>query len=142
MADHQDYGASQDDEASRLLKKILSPAEAQTLVPPPPAHAPRSGPGESTPLTGSLAKPPSQETPSRANSEGGAKRTAQPGTSPRRGLAGYFAGGSTQPQGAPDRSSDPQYVKIFSKGQVGYLPRANLLLAREIDSNLKVLSED
>jgi hypothetical protein len=142
MADDQDYGAPQEDEASRLLKKILSPAEAQSLVPPPPAHAPRSGPGESTPLTGSLAKPPSQSTPSRDNSEDEVKRTAQPGSSRRRGLAGYFAGGSTQSQGAPDRSSDPQYVKVSSKGQVGYLPKANLLLAREIDSNLKVLSED
>ena len=108
MADDQDYGAPQEDEASRLLKKILSPAEAQSLVPPPPAHAPRSGPGESTPLTGSLAKPPSQSTPSRANARDHAKdeikRTPQPGTSPRRGLAGYFAGGfhavtgSTRPQ--------------------------------------------
>jgi len=142
MADDRDYGAPQEDEASRLLKKILSPAEAQSLVPPPPAHAPRSGPGESTPLTGSLAKPPSQSTPSRDNSEDEVKRTAQPGSSRRRGLAGYFAGGSTQSQGAPDRSSDPQYVKVSSKGQVGYLPKANLLLAREIDSNLKVLSKD
>ncbi len=142
MADDQDYGAAQEDEASRLLKKILSPAEAQSLVPPPPTHAPLSGPGESTPLTGSLAKPPSQSTPSRANGEDEVKRTTQPGTSPRRGLAGYFAGGSMQSRGAPDRSSDPQYVKVSSKGQVGYLPKANLLLAREIDSNLKVLSED
>ena len=146
MANDQNYGAAQEDEASRLLKKILSPAEAQSLVPPPPTHAPRSGPVESTPLTGSLAKPPSQATPSRDNAHDNAKdeikRTSQPRTSPRRGLAGYFAGGSTQPQGAPDRSSDPQYVKVSSKGQVGYLPKANLLLAREIDSNLKVLSED
>jgi hypothetical protein len=146
MADDQAYGAAQEDEASRLLKKILSPAEAQSLVPPPPAHAPRSGPGESTPLTGSLAKPPSQSTPSRDdvddNSKVEIKRTPQTGTSPRRGLAGYFASGSAQSQEAPDRSSDPQYVKVSSKGQVGYLPKANLLLAREIDSNLKVLSED
>jgi hypothetical protein len=142
MASDQDYGATQEDEAGRLLKKILSPAEAQSLVPPPPTHAPLSGPGESTPLTGSLAKPPSQSTPARDNAKDEIKRTHQPGTSPRRGLAGYFAGGSTQSQGAPDRSSDPQYVKVSSKGQVGYLPRTNLLLAREIDSNLKVLSED
>jgi hypothetical protein len=146
MADDQDYGAPQEDEARRLLKKILSPAEAQSLVPPPPTHAPRSDPGESTPLTGSLAKPPSQSTPSHDNahdnSRAEVKRTPQPGRSPRRGLAGYFAGGSVQSQGAPDRSSDPQYVKVSSKGQVGYLPKANLLLAREIDSNLKVLGED
>jgi hypothetical protein len=146
MADDQDYGAAQEDEAGRLLKKILSPAEAQSLVPPPPTHAPRSGPGESTPLTGSLAKPPSQSTPSRDNAHNHAKdeikRTSSPGTSPRRGLAGYFAGASTQSQGAPDRSSDPQYVKVSSKGQVGYLPRANLLLAKQIDRNLKVLSKD
>jgi hypothetical protein len=142
MADDQDYGAAQEDEASRLLKKILSPAEAQSLVPPPPTHAPRSGPAESTPLTGTLAKPPSQSTPSRDNAHDNAKDEIKRTPSPRRGLAGYFAGGSKQSQGAPDRSSDPQYVKVSSKGQVGYLPKGNLLLAREIDSNLKVLSED
>ena len=111
----------QEDEASRLLKKILSPAEAQSLVLPPPDHPPVSRPAESTPVTGSLAKPPSQATPS------------------RQGLAGYFAG-STAPS-PPDRSGDPTYVKVYSKGQVGYLPKANLLKAQQIDSNLKVLNE-
>lgn len=115
MTDHQE------DEASRLLKQIMSPAEAQSLVLPPPDHAPVSGPGESTPLTGNLAKPPSQATPS------------------RQGLAGYFAGSATA--GAHDRSSDPLYIKVSSKGQVGYLPRTNLLKAMEIDNNLKVLDE-
>jgi hypothetical protein len=113
----------QDDETRRLLKKILSPAEAQSLVLPPPTHAPVTGPGVSTPLTGNLSKPPSQATPS---------RQSEP---VRRGLAGYFAGAS-------DRSSNPLYVKIFSNGQVGYLPKANLDAARQLDSNLKVLSED
>jgi hypothetical protein len=108
------------DESSRLLQKILSPAEAQSLVMPPPNHPPTSGPGVSTPLTGNLAKPPSQATPV------------------RQGLAGYFAGPGASP---PDRSGDPQYVKVYSKGQVGYLPKANLLKAQQIDSNLKVLSE-
>jgi hypothetical protein len=109
------------DESSRLLQKIMSPAEAQTLVMPPPNHPPTSGPGVSTPLTGNLAKPPSQANPV------------------RQGLAGYFAGpGASTP---PDRSGDPQYVKVYSKGQVGYLPKANLLKAQQIDSNLKVLSE-
>jgi hypothetical protein len=114
----------QEDEASRLLKKILSPAEAQSLVPPPPDHAPASGPGESTPVTGSLAKPPSQATPA------------------RQGLARYFAGGSPADAKAPDRSSDPLYIKVSSKGQVGYLPKANLPRAMQIDRNLKVLGED
>jgi hypothetical protein len=111
----------QEDESSRLLKKILSPAEAQSLVMPPPDHPPTSGPGVSTPLTGNLAKPPSQATPARS------------------GLAGYFA--AAGPSTPPDRSGDPMYVKVYSKGQVGYLPRANLLKAQQIDSNLKVLSE-
>jgi hypothetical protein len=110
----------QEDESSRLLKKILSPADAQTLVMPPPDHPPTSGPGVSTPLTGNLAKPPSQATPA------------------RQGLAGYFAGSAASP---PDRSGDAAYVKVYSKGQVGYLPKANLLRAQQIDSNLKVLSE-
>ncbi len=120
----------QEDESSRLLKKILSPAEAQSLVLPPPNHAPQSGPGESTPLTGSLAKPPSQATPSKDT------------TPIRQGLAGYFAGSSPDKPGAPDRSGDPMYIKVFSKGQAGYLPKANLLQAMQIDRNLKVLSED
>ncbi len=117
MTDHQE------DEASRLLQQIMSPAEAQSLVLPPPDHAPVSGPGESTPLTGNLAKPPSQATPS------------------RQGLAGYFAAGSTAAATKHDRSSDPLYIKVSSKGQVGYLPRANLLQAMRIDGNLKVLDE-
>jgi hypothetical protein len=116
MTDHQE------DEASRLLKQIMSPAEAQSLVLPPPDHAPITGPGESTPLTGNLANPPSQATPS------------------RQGLAGYFAAGSTT-SGPADRSSDPLYIKVSSKGQIGYLPRANLLQAMQIDGNLKVLNE-
>jgi hypothetical protein len=116
MTDHQD------DEASRLLQQIMSPAEAQSLVLPPPDHAPISGPGESTPLTGNLANPPSQATPS------------------RQGLAGYFAAGSTA-SGPPDRSSDPLYIKVASRGQIGYLPRANLQQAMQIDSHLKVLDE-
>ena len=109
-----------EDEASSLLKKIMSPAEAQSLVLPPPIHAPASGPAESTPLTGNLAKPPSQATPT------------------RQGLAGYFAGGASQ-SATPDRSGDASYVKVLSNGQVGYLPKANLSLARQIDNNLKVL---
>jgi hypothetical protein len=118
MTDHQE------DEATRLLQQILSPAEAQSLVLPPPDHAPVSGPGESTPLTGNLAKPPSQATPS------------------RQGLAGYFSGNSSARAATPnDRSSDPLYIKVSSKGQVGYLPRANLLQAMQVDSNLKVLDE-
>jgi hypothetical protein len=119
MTDHQE------DEATRLLQQIMSPAEAQSLVLPPPDQPPVSGPGESTPLTGNLAKPPSQATPS------------------RQGLAGYFAGGPTTAAAtaAHDRSSDPLYIKVSSKGQVGYLPRANLLQAMQIDSNLKVLDE-
>lgn len=114
----------QEDETSRLLRKILSPAEAQSLVLPPPTHAPASGPGVSTPLTGTLAMPPSQATPSRQNEP------------VRQGLAGHFTGAS------PDRSADPAYIKVYSKGQVGFLPRTNLPAARRIDSNLKVLSED
>jgi hypothetical protein len=139
--DDQDYGSVSEDEASRLLKKILSPAEAQSLVPPPPTHAPSSGAGESTPVTGSLAKPPSQATPSRAAANGEVQ-PIQPSKSLRHGLSGYFAAASARPQETLDRSSDPQYVKVSSNGQVGYLPKANLLLAKQIDSNLKVLSEE
>lgn len=106
-----------------MLKNILSPAEAQSLVLPPPDHPPVSAPGESTPLTGNLARPPSQATPSRS------------------GLAGYFAALRQNAQDAEpkDRSSDPQYVKVSSRGQVGYLPKASLPAALKIDPNLKVM---
>ena len=136
MAGDRDYrtDASADDEASRLLRKILSPAEAQSLVLPPPDHAPQSGPGESTPLTGNLANPPSQATPSRSPA-------GDDGTPVRRGLAGYFAAASAAKEVTPDRSSDPRYIKVSSKGQVGYLPKANLQAAKQIDENLKVLDE-
>jgi hypothetical protein len=141
MADDRVYrtDASDEDEASRLLKQILSPAEAQSLVLPPPDHAPKSGPGESTLLTGNLANPPSQAIPSRAPESNDLRPLK---TAPvRRGLAGYFAGATAQAQGAPDRSGDPRYVKVFSKGQVGYLPKANLHAARQIDGDLRVLDE-
>jgi hypothetical protein len=141
MVNDRDYGAANEDEAIRLLKKILSPAAAQSLVPPPPTHAPPSGPGESTPLTGCLAKPPSQAAPSRTPGNGELLPT-QPSTSQRLGLSGYFAAASARRQETPDRSSDPQYVKVSSNGQVGYLPKANLVLARQIDNNLKILSEE
>jgi hypothetical protein len=137
MTDARDYrDALDDDEASRLLRQILSPAEAQSLVLPPPHHPPQSGPGESTPVTGSLAKAPSQATPSRAPDYEDGK-----GTFVRRGLAGYFAAAPAAKAGATDRSGDPLYIKVSSKGQVGYLPKANLHAARQIDGNLKVLDE-
>ena len=140
MTEDRDYrDALDDDEASRLLKKILSPAEAQSLVLPPPDHAPRSGPAESTPLTGNLAKPPSQATPSRSPNYQDVK--PEKGTLVRRGLSGYFAAAPAAQAGAPDRSGDPRYIKVSSKGQVGYLPKANLHAARQIDGNLKVLDE-
>jgi hypothetical protein len=142
MTDDQDYSTfvSGEDEASRLLKKILSPAEAQSLVLPPPSHAPVSGPGESTPLTGSLAKPPSQATPSRAPAHDEVKPATPEQSGPMRsGLAGYFV--NAAPVATPDRSGDPHYVKVSSLGQVGYLPKANLRLARQIDRNLEVLGE-
>jgi hypothetical protein len=133
MAEHLDYrNALGEDEASRLLRQIVSPAEAQSLVLPPPDHPPRSGPAESTPLTGNLANPPTQATPSRIPA-------GDDGTPVRRGLAGYFAAATKE--GTPDRSTDPGYIKVSSKGQVGYLPKANLHAARQIDQNLKVLDE-
>jgi hypothetical protein len=136
MTENRDYrDALGDDEAGRLLKKILSPAEAQSLVMPPPDHAPQSGPAESTPLTGNLARRPSQATPARAPDYDDVK--PEKGTLVRRGLAGYFAAAPA----APDRSGDPGYIKVSSKGQVGYLPKANLHAARQIDGNLKVLDE-
>ena len=141
MTENRDYrDALGDDEASRLLKKILSPAEAQSLVLPPPDHAPQSGPGESTPLTGNLARPPSQATPARTPDYDDVK--PDKGTLVRRGLAGYFAGAkAAAPDRSGDRRYDPGYIKVSSKGQVGYLPKANLHAARQIDGNLKVLDE-
>jgi hypothetical protein len=135
MTEDRDSRNALNDEEARLLRQILSPAEAQSLVLPPPHHPPQSGPGESTPLTGNLARPPSQATPSRAPDYEDVKPAK--GTLVRRGLAGYFAAAPA----APDRSGDPHYIKVSSKGQVGYLPKANLHAARQIDGNLKVLDE-
>ncbi len=57
---------SEDEETSRILQGMISPAEAQRLVKPPPDSPPPSRPGESTPVTGSLAGKPSQAEPKRA----------------------------------------------------------------------------
>ena len=105
------------DDSGTLLKKLLSPADAQSLVKPPPDHPPHSGPGVSTPLTGNLAGPPSQAKPS------------------RQGLAGYFDAQSSAPA---DGGKGSTYVKVASNGQLGYLPRANLARALEIDPLLKI----
>jgi hypothetical protein len=140
MTEAEDYrDALGEDEASRLLRQILSPAEAQSLVLPPPHHPPQSGPGESTPVTGSLAKAPSQASPSRAPEHEDVK--PEKGTLVRGGLAGYFAAAPAAKAETADRSGDPLYIKVSSKGQVGYLPKANLRAARQIDGNLKVLDE-
>jgi hypothetical protein len=140
MTEAQDYrDALGEDEASRLLRQILSPAEAQSLVLPPPHHPPQSGPGESTPVTGSLAKAPSQASPSRAPDYEEVK--PEKGTLVRGGLAGYFAAAPAAKAETADRSGDPLYIKVSSKGQIGYLPKANLHAARQIDGNLKVLDE-
>jgi hypothetical protein len=140
MTEAEDYrDALGEDEASRLLRQILSPAEAQSLVLPPPHHPPQSGPGESTPVTGSLAKAPSQASPSRAPDYEDVK--AEKGTLVRGGLAGYFAAAPAAKAETADRNGDPLYIKVSSKGQVGYLPKANLHAARQIDGNLKVLDE-
>lgn len=90
------------DEAGALLSRILSPAEAQTLVQNLTQPAPR--------------------------------------TAARTGLAGYFAGTSAAKSGG-DAQANKGYLKIYSNGQVGYLPKANLNAARKIDANLKVLDE-
>ena len=141
MTDDRDYStnALSDDEASRLLQKILSPAEAQSLVLPPPDHAPRTEPGKSTPLTGNLGRPPSQATPARAPDYDDIR--PEKVAPVRGGLAGYFATAPAAKAGGPDRSGDPRYIKVSSKGQVGYLPKSNLLAAMQIDGNLKVLDE-
>ena len=132
--DRADYRDAWEDESSRLLKKILSPAEAQSLVLPPPDHAPRSGPGESTPLTGNLAKAALAGDPV----AGPRLRRRHAGTP---GAGRILRRGTLCQGGPPDRSGDPLYIKVSSKGQVGYLPKANLQAARQIDRNLKVLDE-
>lgn len=40
---------------------------------------------------------------------------------------------------ATDRSSDPRYIKVQSRGQIGYLPKNNLQRAKQRDKTLKVL---
>jgi hypothetical protein len=95
-----------EDEARALLRKILSPAEAQSLV---------------QALTEPAARPPASS-----------------------GLAGYFAAAPQASRNAdptPETIRETGYLKVSSNGQVGYLPRANLSKAKQIDPNLKVLDE-
>jgi hypothetical protein len=254
MTDDRVFAFDNEDNATQLLQGLISPVPAQALVTPPPDTPPRSGPGETTPLTGSLAAPPSQATPKvdpvplaeprftkdslatigpapeydstlatqLEQARSGDSIPTNPyddqykaslGTKIRRGLAGYFSGGiagalrtdynapnsryisdeaarrqrlavdeanignlnkgyetsvkayqqaleqarsaalarrSSQIQ-QPDQQSadlsqpldaagtDSAYVKVLSRGQVGYLPKANLAKAQQRDKNLKVL---
>jgi hypothetical protein len=99
-----------EEEARALLRKILSPAEAQSLVQ-------------------ALAQP-----------------TPRPPSSS--GLAGYFAAAKpashnveATPETTSETTSETGYLKVSSNGQIGYLPKANLSKARQIDPNLKVLHE-
>jgi hypothetical protein len=254
MADDRVFAFDNEDNATQLLQGLISPVPAQALVTPPPDIPPRSGPGETTPLTGSLAAPPSQATPKvdpvplpeprfaqnsfeaigpapnynsalatqLEQAHSGDSIPTNPyedqykpglGTKIRRGLAGYFSGGVAgalrtdynapngryasdeaarqqrladdegnivnlkkgyetsvkayqqtldqarsaalarrnsqiqqpdQPnadlsQPADAAGADSGYVKVLSKGQVGYLPKANLAKAQQRDKNLKVL---
>jgi hypothetical protein len=91
-----------EDEARTLLKKILSPAEAQSLV---------------QALTEPTPRPPASG-----------------------GLAGYFAAAKSASRNV-DTTPEKGYLKVFSNGQVGYLPRTNLSKAMQIDPNLQVLDE-
>lgn len=243
MTDDRVFAFDNEDNATQLLQGLISPVPAQALVTPPPDTPPRSGPGETTPLTGSLAAPPSQATakvdPVPLPDPRSAKDTLASigsgpkydsalstqvqqargaddipinpyadqykvglGTKIRRGLAGYFSGGiggalntdssvptSTRQQllsedeanvgnlnksydtsvkaykqtldraknaALSQRSQQQQnadlgrrveitpenesgYVKVLSKGTIGYLPKANLAKAQQRDKNLKVL---
>jgi hypothetical protein len=65
MADDNDFFAfpSEDDDVNKKLAGLLSPVPAQQLVPTPPNSPPQSGPGQSTPRTGSLDYSPTQAQP-------------------------------------------------------------------------------
>jgi hypothetical protein len=56
----QDPLLPEQDDQTRQIASIMSPERAENLVGPPPDSAPTSGPGESTPRTGNLARPPQQ----------------------------------------------------------------------------------
>ena len=182
MTDDQALSPFADDanNPTQLLQGLISPAPAQALVAPPPDSPPPTRAAESTPVTGSLATPPSQATPKIAPAPLPAQQSAAGGSASaiaqqqtglgvkiRRGLAGYFSGGTgavlsadsnapatkyfpsqtmqqSRGMGAPllqaaDRSSDPNYVKVESNGQTGYLPKANLAKAQQRDKTLRVL---
>jgi hypothetical protein len=134
MADDVSPFADDESTAAEMLQGLISPAPAQALVYPPPDTPPPTRAGESTPVTGSLATPPSQAKPKMAPDDASPKT----GTV-RRGLAALFSGRTEQIARALDLSSNPDYVKVESNGQVGYLPKANLKLAQQRDRNLKVL---
>lgn len=223
MADTYDYtppSLDQDDQSNaEILRGLMSPADAQALVAPPPDAPPPTQPGQTTALTGNLASAPTQATPKHAHAlaeENAAlatrhrdQLTTGPHSRIRRGLAAHFSKGpfkkenqsqpdqtraillhrglprvqpspratgaaspvnqkfskdlgepvkrQMQPLGTiaddgkrkvlrtqatlsiPDRSRDSRYVKVQSKGQIGYLPKSNLQRARQRDRALKVL---
>ena len=58
-----DPEGDEDHDLTRKIAKFASPLSAQSLVGPPPDSPPQSGPGETTPQTGSLRYAPQQATP-------------------------------------------------------------------------------
>ncbi|HEV2274432.1 MAG TPA: hypothetical protein VGR96_09715 [Acidobacteriaceae bacterium] len=147
MEDDRTFSPFADDaqDTMQILQGLISPAPAQSLVASPPDSPPPTRPGESTPVTGSLATPPSQATPKVDHTPLPENMTQRR----RSGLASYFSGeggggvfagsGPQQAQTKPDRSTDANYVKIVSNGQVGYLPKVNLAKAQARDKNLRIL---
>lgn len=88
MADDSEYSAfpSEDEDPTKMLAGVLSPASAQSLVPSPPDLAPRTGAAVTTPQTGSLATAPQQATPKNLDTAAGRQsyniQPAQPVQSP------------------------------------------------------------
>jgi hypothetical protein len=135
MSRDQDLSAFEDDERSttRMLQGLISPAPAQALVVPPPDRPAWSGPGESTPVTGSLAAPPSQATPkispapmssslegSFSQKQSGEQFKEPSGLSARakirRGLGGYFSV-SNGVSKTNHRIAVPQSGRLDTNGQ-------------------------
>lgn len=79
------------DDPVDILEGLISPVPAQMLVAPPPSSPPPTKPGQSTPVTGSLATPPSQAKPRVAGDGGSASiGPRDPRSTPQTGIRRFL----------------------------------------------------
>ena len=135
MARDRDNSPFTDDESSakQILQGLISPVPAQSLVMPPSDTPPRSGPGESTPLTGNLRAAPSQATPKISPAPQDSKLEGKA----RRGLAGYFSAGTGNRAGKSVQSAGDQPMPELEIQQAIGVPARDLLVTGKNGDGIK-----